>query len=82
MAITAAAPAQAAARVAAQIAATAGAQYCMLRKDPLLKRFTGDVRSPLMAGALPSSTQTALADDIGGATELGVLAGPRPTSGA
>lgn len=82
MSATAAAPGQAAARIAAQVAATAGAQYCHLRKNPLVRRFTGDVMPPLAAGQMPSSTQTAVADAVANAPQLGVLPGPRPTAGA
>lgn len=78
---TAAAPGQARARIAATVAATAGAQYCMLRKNPLVRRFTGDVLPPLWH-AMPSSAATATADAVAGAAQLGVLPGPRPTAGA
>lgn len=78
---TAAAPGQAAARIAATVAATAGAQYCTLRKNPLVRRFTGDVLPPLAAGVMPNSSQTALADAVANAPQLGVLPGPRPTAG-
>lgn len=80
-ATTAAAPGQAAARIAATVAATAGAQYCHLRKNPLVRRFTGDVLPPLAAGAMPDSARTALADAVVNAPQLGVLPGPRPTAG-
>ncbi len=54
---------QAAAAQAGWAAATAGAQYCTWRKNPVFRRFSGDTANP-QASLMPNAVSVAVADAV------------------